>query len=65
MDKLIEASKETRKKICAHFGVSKANVSQALKFQRNSTNAIAIRKMALENGATLYEKTTNQREALK
>jgi len=56
MDKLIEANKETRKKIREHFNVSNANVSQALKFQRNSKAAVAIRKMAIENGATLYEK---------
>lgn len=56
MDKLIEANKETRKKICEHFNVSSANVSQALKFQRNSKAAVAMRKMALESGAIYYEK---------
>ena len=55
-DKLIQANKETRKKICEHFGVSNANVSQVLRFQRNSKAAIAMRKMAIENGASLYEK---------
>lgn len=55
MMKLITADKETRKKLCEHFGVTNSNVSQALKFQRNSKQAIAIRKMAVENGAKEYE----------
>lgn len=59
MTRLIEANAEIRKNICDHFNVTNSNVSQALKFQRNSKKAIAIRKMAIENGATLFEKTSN------
>jgi len=55
MDKLIIANKETREKICKHLGVSDVNVSQALKYKRNSKACIAMRKMALENGAKEYE----------
>jgi hypothetical protein len=46
---------EVRKKICRTFGVTNTNLSQALRFKRNSKTAIAMRKMALENGGVLYE----------
>lgn len=56
MKKLIELrDKEVREKICRAFGVTNANLSQALRFKRNSKAAIAMRKMALENGGILYE----------
>jgi len=46
---------EARKKITKHFGVSGANLSQALNFKRNSKAAIAMRSMALEDGGILFE----------
>jgi len=52
---IVLESTETRKKICKHFGVTNQNLSQALKFKRNSPNAIRMRAMALENGGKLYE----------
>lgn len=57
MKQLIELNTEARKKIAKHFGVTPQNVSQALRFRRNSKNAIAIRKMAMENGGVLYERS--------
>lgn len=56
MDKLIELrDKNARQKICRTFGVTNANLSQALRFRRNSKTAIAMRTMAMENGGVLYE----------
>lgn len=44
---------ETRIRIAKTFGVTGANLSQALNYRRNSKTAIAMRKMALENGGIL------------
>jgi hypothetical protein len=61
MDKLIIANKKIREKICKHFNVTEMNVSQALKYQRNSKNCVAMRKMALESGAKEYELKKNDK----
>lgn len=55
MKKLIELDSEKRKLVCKTFGVTQANLSQALRFQRNSKKAIAMRKVAIENGGVLLE----------
>jgi hypothetical protein len=55
MNRLIVLESEKRKMICKHFGVTNQNLSQVLKFKRNSPNAIRMRAMALENGGKLYE----------
>jgi hypothetical protein len=55
MRQLIELDSKKRELIRKTYGVTGANISQALKFQRNSRTAIAIRKMAMENGGILYE----------
>jgi hypothetical protein len=55
MRKLIELEKEKRKIICDAKGVTDSNLSQALRFTRNSENAIAMRVMAMENGGVFYK----------
>jgi len=46
-----------RAEICKIYGVSQQALSFALSFKRNSKTAIAMRKMAIENGGVLYEKS--------
>lgn len=54
MKKLIDVDSEVKKKISRAFKVTPANVSQALRFKRNSPATRAMRKMAMENGGTLF-----------
>ncbi len=60
MKKLIELDSEKRKYICKTYGVTAANLSQALRFKRNSKQAIAMRAMALEHGGKLLEETSTK-----
>jgi len=54
MRKLIDVDSDTKKKISKTFKVTPANVSQALRYKRNSSATRAMRKMAMENGGTLF-----------
>ena len=54
MRKLIDVNSDTKKMICKTFEVTQANVSQALRYKRNSKKTIAMRKMAMENGGILF-----------
>jgi len=54
MKKIIDVDSDTKKKISKTFKVTPANVSQALRYRRNSQTNKAMRKMALENGGTLF-----------
>lgn len=54
MRKLILVDSDTKKKIGKAFKVTPSNVSQALLYKRNSTTTRAMRKMAMENGGTLF-----------
>lgn len=54
MRKLIDVDSKTKKKISTAFKVTPANVSQALRYRRNSNATRAMRKMAMENGGTLF-----------
>ena len=47
MEKYIEIDKEDRRKLMEHFGVSKAMVTLALTFQRDSLLSRQIRVYAL------------------
>jgi hypothetical protein len=61
MQEFIELkNKEKRQMICRTFGVTNANLSQALRYQRNSKTAIAMRKMATENGGKEYQLIKNK-----
>jgi len=56
MERHIELKdKKVRKMIINHFEVTSSNLTQALRFKRNSKQAIAMRKMAIENGGVLFE----------
>jgi hypothetical protein len=51
---IVLKNREAREKICRVCGCTQANLSQALRFDRNSKSCIAMRKMAMENGGTLF-----------
>ena len=62
MERLIKLdSQEARLKIAKTYGVTTQCVSMALNFRRNSSQAVAIRAMALENGGKLFEESTNHK----
>ena len=51
----IELDATSKAKLAKIFGVSIQNVSQALSFKRNSTNAARIREAALQNGGQMLK----------
>jgi len=53
--------REARAKICKTYGVTTQALCFALNFKRNSKTATAMRKMALENGGTLYVESKNNK----
>ena len=54
-------SYEMRRKIAKTYNLSLPSVSMALNFRRNSSQSVAIRAMAMENGGVLYEIATDQK----
>lgn len=55
MRQKIELDAKGKASLARIFGVSVQNVSQALLFKRNSTQACKIREAALINGGTLVQ----------
>ena len=62
----IELDAEGKAKLAKAFGVTVQNVSQALRFKRNSPTAFQIREAALKNGGRKWarsERTIPRRQA--